>query len=107
MPALALVLIVLCTVSGDYFLKRASERPSALTTLEFGLGALLYMATALGFVVAMRHMSLTAIGVWYAVLTVLLMTALGVLAFGERLDGREATGVVMALGAIALLARHA
>ena len=44
MPALALALIVLCTVAGDFFLKRASERPSALTSLEFGLGALLYQA---------------------------------------------------------------
>ncbi len=63
------------------------------------------MITAAGFLIAMRHMSLASIGVLYAVLTIVLMTALGVFVFKETLVPREIAGILMAFGAIGLMSR--
>ena len=99
--------IIGATALGDYFLKLASLKEAALRAPEFWLGASLYMATALGFLYAMRHMNLAAIGVWYAMLTILVMAALGVIVFRESLTPREIAGVVMALGAVVLMGNQA
>lgn len=107
MPILCLLLIVATTAAGDFFLKRASGQSQAVVSVDFALGSLLYMASALGFVYAMRHMSMASIGVWYAVLTVLFMTALGVFAFDERLSWNEVAGIGMAISAIVLMSQHA
>jgi small multidrug resistance pump len=67
----------------------------------------LYMLSGLGFVIAMRHMSLATVGVWYAVLTVLMMTALGVLVFNEDLATREVIGIILAVVSLLLMTRFA
>lgn len=101
------VAIVFTSVLGDYFIKLASKKQASYLSFEFGLGALLYVITAAGFLVAMRHMSLASIGVLYAVLTIVLMTALGVFVFKETLVPREIAGILMAFGAIGLMSRFA
>src|SRR3954449_6457852 len=94
-------------VVGDYFLKLASGREAPLRTAWFYLGFALYASTAFGWVFVMRHLKLATIGVVYSVSMVLLLTAVGALAFREALSGYEVVGLAMAIGALVLLMRFA
>ena len=100
-------LIVLVTVLADYYLKLAADRPESFSVWPFWAGAVLYAASAFGWVLAMKHLSLAAIGVYYSMLTILLLTALGVVVFRETLGPREWAGIACALAAIVLMARIA
>lgn len=103
-PYVAILGIVLVTIIGDWALKIASTQKGwANHYLALGMG--LYMLSGLGFVIAMRHMSLATIGVLYAVLTVLMMTALGVIVFKEELAAREVIGIFFALISLVLMTR--
>lgn len=102
---LFMVAVVVTTMVGDYLLKLASLRPSAFTTPEFFAGAAIYALSAVGWVYAMRHMSLAAIGVYYSMLMLILLAAMGVVFFGERLAAREVIGLALACVSILLLAR--
>ncbi len=104
-PALALVAIVIVTILGDWCLKHASIRGGWLDNPYFLAGTGLYTLTGIGFVYAMRHLTLASIGVWYSMLTVLFMAGLGVVAFEERLTPREILGIVLAIAALALMLR--
>ena len=97
--------IVSVTVVGDYFLKIASERPNAIRSLPFLCGVLAYGASATGFVFAMRHMSLASVGVFYSVLTILMMAGLGVLVFRETLATRDLIGISLAITSLFFMAR--
>jgi drug/metabolite transporter (DMT)-like permease len=100
-----ILLLALITLAGDYFLKLASQREQPYLTVAFAVGAVAYGATALGWVVVMRHMTLAAIGVWYSIIVILLLAALGVLVFKETLTGREMIGMILACGALMLMSR--
>lgn len=106
-PILAMAGIVIVTIIGDWALKMASLREGFSSGWHITLGMAMYMLSGFGFVVAMRHMSLASVGVWYAVLTILMMTALGVFVFGERLSAREIIGVGFALISLSLMTRLA
>ena len=106
-PILAMAGIVIVTIIGDWALKMASLREGFSGGWHITLGMAMYMLSGFGFVVAMRHMSLASVGVWYAVLTILMMTALGVFVFGERLSAREIIGVGFALISLSLMTRLA
>jgi drug/metabolite transporter (DMT)-like permease len=106
--AVAVVVAVVMSgvgIAGDYFLKRASERPSPLATGVFLLGLVLYASTAFAWVYVMRHLKLATIGVIYSVSMVLLLAGMGVLFFGEPLSRSEIAGIVLAIAALCLLAR--
>jgi small multidrug resistance pump len=55
----------------------------------------------------MKHLKLSTIGVVYSVSMILLLTAIGVVAFRESLNGYELAGLVMAVSALVLLTRFA
>ena len=92
-------------VVGDYFLKLASAKEHSLKAAEFYIGFAIYASTAFGWVFVMRHLKLATIGVVYCVSMVLLLTAIGVVAFKESLSGYEIAGIVMALASLVLLVR--
>ena len=94
-------------VLGDSFLKVASTREDSLRTAWFGVGFAVYASTAFGWVFVMRHLKLATIGVLYSVSMVLLLTAVGVVLFGESLNYYELAGIVLALAALVLLTRFA
>lgn len=106
-PFLAMLGIVLVTILGDWLLKLASLRPAftGAPYLLAGMGA--YMLSGLGFFFALRHMSLASAGVWYALLTILFMAALGALVFHEPLGRREIIGIALAILALGFMARIA
>ena len=64
---------------------------------------MLYASTAFGWVFVMKHLKLATVGVVYSISMVLLLTAVGVVAFKESLNGYEIAGLVMAV-AIATVA---
>ena len=94
-------------VLGDYFLKLASQEENSLRTPWFYIGFILYAATAFGWVFVMKHLKLATISVLYSVSMIVLLTAVGVFFFDERLNGAEVAGLIMAVGALVLLTRFA
>ncbi|MCE9567721.1 MAG: transporter [Planctomycetes bacterium] len=110
-PKIVAVLVTLgfsvVGVVGDYFLKLASQKDNPLSTWSFYLGFALYASTAFGWVFVMRHLKLGTIGVVYSVSIIVMLTAIGVLAFEETLNYGEIAGLLMAIGSIILLVRFA
>ena len=94
-------------IVGDYFLKLASQADAPLKTRWFYLGFVAYSSTAFGWVYVMKHLKLATIGVVYSISMIVLLTAVGVVAFREPLGSREAVGLVLAIAALLLLARAA
>lgn len=106
-PTAAVFALAGVTMAGDYVLKLASLESRPFRSVWFAVGVLLYAVSAFGWVYAMQHLKLGAIGVIYALATILMLTTLGVLAFGETLNAREIAGMGTAVLAILLLARFA
>jgi drug/metabolite transporter (DMT)-like permease len=94
-------------VVGDYFLKIASAREQPLRTGWFYFGFALYASTAFGWVFVMRYLKLGTISVLYSVSLVLLLTAIGVVAFRESVNYFEVIGIVLAVVSLVLLMRFA
>ena len=94
-------------VLADNFLKLASDQPNPTKNAWFLAGVLTYTSTAFGWVVVMKHLNLSHIGVYYSSTTLLLLVILGVVFYGEKLRATEMLGIAMALGSIFLLARVA
>src|SRR5690349_12424325 len=92
-------------VLGDYFLKLASAKDESLKTPAFYVGFILYASTAFGWVFVMKHLKLATVGVVYSISMVLLLTAVGVVAFKESLNSYEIAGLIMAVGSLLLLTR--
>jgi len=103
---LAILPIIAITLAGDYYIKLASQG-RGFSGPAFWIGATLYASSAIGLMIAMRHMSLASVGVWYSILTILAMTALGVLVFGEKLAMREIAGIALAFAALGCMTRFA
>jgi len=94
-------------VLGDYFLKIASVHQHSLRTPSFYVGFIVYASTAFGWLFVMKHLKLGTIGVLYSLTMIVLLTAVGVVVFGERLSYPEIVGLVLALASLILLARFA
>lgn len=104
-PLLFVAFIVVFTMIGDYLLKLASLKQQSMASLEFFAGMALYALSAVGWVYAMKHMTLGAIGVFYSILVVALLAAMGVVIFGERLSPREIAGLGLACASLVLMGR--
>ena len=94
-------------VVGDYFLKLSSAREQPLRSRWFYIGFAVYASTAFGWVFVMRHLKLATISVVYSISMVLLLTAVGVVLFGESLNRYELAGIVLAVVSLVLLVRFA
>src|SRR3954462_13349511 len=92
-------------VVGDYFLKLASAKDESLNSPAFYVGILISASTAFGWVFVMKHLKLATVGVVYSVSMVLLLTAVGVVAFKESLNGYEIAGLIMTVASLLLLTR--
>src|SRR5947208_9553937 len=94
-------------VIGDYFLKLASAKDESLKTPAFYIGFTIYASTAFGWVFVMKHLKLATVGVVYSISMVLLLTAVGVVLFGESLNYYELAGILLAVASLVLLMRFA
>lgn len=100
----ATVAVVMAIVA-DYFIKVASERDASLITWSFALGALLYVFSTVGWLYAMKGMSLAQVGVAYSVVTILALVAMGHFLFGEHVGARDMVGVGFAIVALVIMAK--
>ena len=103
--ALIIIAIVGLTAIGDYFLKVASGKASAFTSLEFVAGAAFYALSAGAWVLVMKHLPLSTIGVLYADISLIVITLLGVVVFGEKIGVRELLGIAFAIAALSLMSK--
>src|SRR5262245_52507774 len=94
-------------VLGDYFLKVASGDEHWLRSPSFYVGFVVYASTAFGWLFVMKHLKLGTIGVLYSMTMIVLLTAVGVVVFGERLTFPEVVGLMLALASLVLLIRFA
>src|SRR3954453_13261665 len=105
LPVVVTIAFSVIGVVGDYFLKLASAKDESLKSPAFYIGFLLYASTAFGWIFVMKHLKLATVGVLYSVSMVLLLTAVGVVAFKEPLNGYEILGLIMAVASLLLLTR--
>lgn len=102
---LAILLVnAVLTLAGDWLIKHASLHQLGLGHPLFVLGAVLYGLPAVGWYVLMRTQSLSAIGVLYSASTIILLSGLGVLGFGEALSWRTVVGVGLAVASVVVIA---
>jgi small multidrug resistance pump len=94
-------------IAGDYFLKISSEKSNPLTSIWFYVGFCLYASTAFGWVIVMRTLKLSTMGVIYSVAMILMLALIGATQFGEKLNAYEVLGILMAIGSLILLMRFA
>ena len=107
LPLVVTVAFSVVGVVGDYLLKLASEQRSPLRSGWFSLGFAVYASTAFGWVYVLRHLKLATIGAVDSVSMILLLTGVGVAAFGQTLNAYEVAGLAMAIGSLVLLMRFA
>lgn len=103
---LVLVVITLMTAEGDYFIKMATMHPRGMQSAAFVAGSLLYGLPGFGWFLLMRTHSLAMVAVFYAVATLLMLVALGVLVFREPFGWREFLGVALAIAAVLVMTRE-
>jgi len=101
------VILALVGVVGDYFIKIASSGKKFLEPKWFIIGLVIYALTAFGWVFVMKYIKLSTLGVFYAVSTMIFLTVVSILNFGEKLNFYEAIGIIMAIASIILLGRFA
>jgi multidrug transporter EmrE-like cation transporter len=99
------ILISTIGVGADYYLKVASTKERPFATFAFLVGVTLIAATAVGGVIAMRHIKLASLASVYSAWTILLLTFIGRVSFGEKLSSPEVAGVSCAILSIALFFR--
>ena len=101
------ILLSVVGVAADAVLKLASAHRTPFFNAWFALGCALSGVFVILWIHLMQNMRIATAGLIYAVASALLLVAIGVTFFGERLTASELTGVVMAMGAIVLLGRVA
>ncbi len=95
--------IALVSVLGDWLLKLASQQTSAIANGWFLGGVLVYAGCAFGWVFVLQHMKLATLGVVYSLASVVLLTVLGAVVFGETLNRHEVVGLLLAGVSVVLL----
>ncbi len=98
-------LATLVVILGDYCIKLAAERDLPPMSWPVLAGFLLYGASALGWYMAMRSITLAQVGVAFSAFSILALCAMGVFLFDEQLAPREYLGILAALLSLVLMAR--
>lgn len=104
-PVLVVILLSAMGVVGDYFIKVAGRGTTPIDIGLFSIGFIVYMSTVPGWFLVMKYLPLSVLGAVYAVSTVLLLVAVGVFWFNERLTLTEIVGVGLAVTAVVVLRR--
>ncbi len=98
-----LIAIIALTAAGDYAIKYASGRDDPFTSWQFLSGIILYGLPAIGWLFLMREYSLAQIGVIYSSATIIILTVLGVVMFGEKVNPKQLAGIAAAIASIWLV----
>ncbi|MBI4092851.1 MAG: transporter [Candidatus Kerfeldbacteria bacterium] len=106
-PILVIILLSTVGVIGDYFIKLAGHGQRFIETKWFVIGFIIYASTAFGWFYVMKHIKLSSLGVIYSLTTVLLLVAIGVFSFHEKLNVYEIIGIIAAITSVILLSKFA
>ena len=106
-PILIVIFLSAIGVIGDYFIKLAGHGQKFIEMKWFIIGFLIYSSTAFGWFYVMKHIKLSSLGVIYALTSVLLLVAVGVFFFHEKLNVYEIIGIIAAIASVILLSRFA
>lgn len=98
-----LAFVVVLTLIADFALKHASLGTSPYVSAWFASGALLYGATAIGWIALMRTHDLAQIAVLYSAATIVALTLLGIVSFDETLSKKQFIGLLAALLSVVLM----
>jgi len=104
---LGIILLSGIGVLGDFFIKLSGQGSKFMDVKIFLIGLLVYALTAFGWFYVMKHIKLSSLGVIYALSTVLLLVAVGVFYFHEKLNVIEIIGIFTAVLSLILLSRFA
>ena len=104
---LILSAVVALTLAGDWCIKVASGDARGMLHPIFLTGLVLYALPAVGWLFLMRSHSLAAIGVYYSAALLILLAAVGHLAFREPFGLREAIGVSLAVASVVVMSHEA
>ena len=108
MNAMLLVIFLsIIGVIGDFFIKIAGNGEKFINIKFFISGLIIYALTAFGWFYALKQMKLSTLGVVYSLSTILLLVALGVIYFHEKLKIQEIVGIIAAIISMILLSRFA
>lgn len=99
----ALGIVTLATLLGDYFLKMATSKPEGITTGWFAARLTTYGMLSFGWYFLMKSNPLATIGVMFSASTILLLSALGYFVFKEHFGLREALGVSLAVLSVVVM----
>lgn len=89
----------------DYMLKAAADTGAATLSVPVIAGCVLYVASAVVWFIAMRHVPLGQAAVAYSMLSLVGLVGIGVIAFDESFGWREGVGLGFALLAMALIVK--
>ncbi len=104
-PILIVIVLAGVGVLGDYFIKIAGDGPRYISFAPLLTGMLIYALTAIGWFYVMKHIKLSTLGVFYSLITVILLTIVGALFFREKLNVVDVIGIALGITSIVLLAR--
>src|SRR5262245_20806346 len=96
-PIFIITFLAVVGVVADFFIKLSGSRTKSIELKWFVIGAILYASTTIGWLYVMKHVKLSSIGVIYSLTTLLLLVAVGVFYFHEKLNVYEIIGIVAAV----------
>ena len=96
------ILISAITVYADFFVKKASLLSNVWNKWLLA-GAFIYGLTAIGWVFTLREAKLSTLGVIYGVSTIILVVALSVFVFHEKLSTLEIIGILLGIISLVIL----
>lgn len=106
-PIIIVAFLAVVGVIGDFFIKLSGHGPKFMDVKWFVIGSLVYISTIAGWFYVMKHIKLSSLGVIYSLTTVLLLVAIGVFYFHEKLNIYEIVGIITAIVSVILLSRFA
>ena len=106
-PILITLFLSAVGVVGDFFIKMAGQGPKYIEIKWLIIGSLCYISTIFGWLYVMKHIKLSSLGVIYSLATVLLLVAIGVFYFHEKLNVYEIIGIITAIASVILMSRFA
>lgn len=102
---LMIILLSLVGAVGDYFLKIAGNGEKYIDFRFFIVGFLLFSSTAIGWFYVFKHIKLSTVGIMYGISTTLILVAIGIIFFNERLNTYEIIGIISGIFSMILLTR--
>ncbi len=91
-------------VLADYFIKKASQLPN-IWNKSLLIGAVIYGLSAIGWVIVMKSMKLSTLGVIFGLSCIIMVTAISVFIFHEKLSTIEIIGILLGIISLTILYR--